>query len=212
MHQPPLKTSLSHMKYSPPHRHCPRNPEISQRYNSCRLTVHPRASIYPFHTARSPSHHRWPWSPGTFRHYNVCKMIRMRSPELWKTCQRHSLSTQMLPHLLQKCLPRKWSRPMSSCLGRIGPGGSPDTSTQRSRQSPLRNCPLGKDQSTPMSRARRKICLAHRMHRLTRQSHQKWHFVCPLHTEHKHLVRTPTGHQSASLQRTTCRWRPLVRC
>jgi hypothetical protein len=123
------------MKCSPPYRRCPRNPDISQRYNSCRLTVHPRASIYPFHTARSPSLRRWPWSPGTFRNYNVCKMIRMRSPELWSISRHYKHRNRLTTtHSQHRSLPHKKSRPMSSCIGRTVPLHSPDMSTPRESQ------------------------------------------------------------------------------
>jgi hypothetical protein len=123
------------MKCSPPYRHCPRNPEISQRYNSCRLTFHPRVSTYPFRTAHSPSLRHWPWSPGTFRRYNVCKMIRMRSPELWSIFRRHKHRSMLTtPHSQHRSLPRKNSKPMRSCFGRTVPLHSPDTSTPRVHQ------------------------------------------------------------------------------
>jgi len=135
LHPPPSKTSPSHMEYSPSHRHCPRNSEISQRYNWCRLTVHPRASIYPFHTARSQSLRRWQWSPGTFRHYTVCKMIRMTIPELWSISRhRKHRSRLTTPHSQHRSLPHKKSRPISSCIGRTVPLHSPDTSTPRTSQ------------------------------------------------------------------------------
>jgi hypothetical protein len=109
------------------------------------------------------------------------------------------------------CLPCKWNRPMSSCLERTGPWGSPDTSTRRSHQFSRRTCLPG-NQSMLMNRSRQKIFLAHRMSRCPLMSRLVSHFLCPHHTEHRSFPSEPTESQTIYQRYTTCRLGPLLHC